>query len=90
MIRCRKNENTDRRKTTRSKILSGASINSLWLELPYLEQISWSKMFLSCKSKLSTQSFCQKPFQTVKGYILSTKDQVQSEVARASMVNTVT
>ena len=37
------------------------------------------------KSKWSAQSFCQKPFQNFKG-----SGQVQSEVAHASMDNTVT
>ena len=52
---------------------SGAIINCLWLELPYLEQISWSKMFLSWRSsnvKVSGRhNHFAKLFHNVKGYI---------------------
>ena len=45
-----------------------------------------------CKGKRPAQLFCQKPLQNVLKniFVYQFKDQVQSEVAYASMDNTVT
>ena len=76
---------------------SGAIISSLWLELPYLEQLFMFKNVFElkkfyCKGMWSAQSFCQKPLQNVlkNEFVYQFKDQVQSEVAHASMDNTLT
>ena len=53
---------------------SGAIINSLWLELPFLEQTSWSKMFLSWRCSNVKVSgphnhFAKSPFRMLKDIV---------------------